>query len=143
MPVPTTTASRRPAGSAAPDLLRTTLRVDSWSTAVFGVVMLAGAEWLSGPLGLPVAWSVPFGAAMLGGAAVLALLARRPRVPARPAAAAASVNAVSCPALLLFAFTDVAPLTGPGTVFMTVGSVVVAVFAALEFTGLRHSRGRR
>ncbi|GAA2937962.1 hypothetical protein GCM10010446_24100 [Streptomyces enissocaesilis] len=48
---------------------------------------------------------------------------------------------MSCPALLLSTFTHVVPLTGPEAVFMTVGPVVVAVFAVLGFTGLRRSRG--
>ena len=53
--------------TTTPDLLRTTLRVDSWSTAAFGVVMLVGATWFDGLLGLPVSWSVAFGFAMLAG----------------------------------------------------------------------------
>lgn len=76
-------------------------------------------------------------------AGALALVARRPRVSARLVAAVASVDAVSRLALLLFAVTDVVPLTGPGAAFTTVGSVTVAVFAALEFIGLRRSRARR
>ncbi|MEK8142867.1 hypothetical protein NKH18_13805 [Streptomyces sp. M10(2022)] len=79
MPVPAMTGQRPAADSAAPDLLRISLRIDSWSTAVFGVVMLVGSELLSGPLGLPKTWSIPFGIAMLGGAAALALIAGYPR----------------------------------------------------------------
>ncbi|WP_093802785.1 hypothetical protein [Streptomyces sp. Wb2n-11] len=77
------------------------------------------------------------------GVGTLALVARRPRVSGRLVAAVTSVDAAPCLALLLFAVTDVVPLTGPGAAFTTVGSVTVAVFAALESTGPRRSRARR
>ncbi|WP_251020805.1 hypothetical protein [Streptomyces sp. ISL-98] len=139
MTVPAMTAQRPAAGSAASDLLRTSLRIDAWSTAVFGVVMLVGSEWLSGPLGLPTSWSVPFGVAMLGGAAALALIAGYPRIPSRLAAIVVVGNTLSCAAMLVLAFTSVIPLTGLGTAFMVVGALVVAVFAELELIGLRRS----
>ncbi|MDP9865393.1 MULTISPECIES: hypothetical protein [Streptosporangium] len=135
-----TGAARPPAaGGGGSDLLRTVLRIDGWSTAVFGVVMLAGSGPLSGPLGLPTTWSVPFGVAMLGGAAALGLIAGYPRIPPRHAASVVAGNALSCVALLLLTFADVIPLTGPGVAFMLVGALVVAVYAGLEFIGLRRS----
>lgn len=136
-----TTTSRRPAvGGPESALLRTSLRIDGWSTAVFGVVMLAGSSWLSGPLGLPAAWSIPFGIAMLGGAAALALIAGYPQIPARLVVTVIVGNALSGAGLLLLVLTGVLPLTGLGVAFMVVGAVVVAVFAELEFVGLRRSR---
>ncbi|MFJ6569698.1 hypothetical protein ACIQNU_19965 [Streptomyces sp. NPDC091292] len=137
MSVTATTAPRPAAGTAASDLLRTTLRVDSWSTAVFGVILLAGGAWLSDPLGLPTTWSVPFGIAMLGGAAALALIAGHPRIPPRLGATVVVGNTLSCVAMLVLTFTDAIPLTGLGTTFMVVGAVVVAAFADVEFIGLR------
>ncbi|MFH8408340.1 hypothetical protein ACH4FX_26600 [Streptomyces sp. NPDC018019] len=125
------------AGPAGSDLLRTALRTDSWSTAAFGVVMLAGGKPLSDPLGLPMTWSVPFGIAMLGGAAALALIAGYPRVPTGPATAVVVGNALSCVAMLLLTFSGLIPLTGLGTAFMVIGAVVVAVFADLQYMGLR------
>ncbi|NUP42424.1 MAG: hypothetical protein HOY76_36675 [Streptomyces sp.] len=123
--------------STTPDLLRATLRVDSWFTGAFSVVMLAGAKWFDGLLGLPVSWSVAFGIAMLGGAAVLALIAGYERIPARLAAAVLVVNTLSCVGLVVLACTDVVELTGLGRVFMVVGAVAVAVFGEFEFVGLR------
>jgi hypothetical protein len=38
--------------------LRAALRVDGWSTGVFGGVLLAGAGLLRDPLGLPIGWSI-------------------------------------------------------------------------------------
>ncbi|WP_049575048.1 hypothetical protein [Nonomuraea sp. SBT364] len=121
----------------ATEPLRRILRIDGWSTAVFGVVMLAAAQPLSGPLGLPTAWSVPFGVAMLGGAAALGLIAGYPRIPARYVAFVVAGNALSCVALLVLVFADVLPLTGLGVVFMLTGALVVAVYAGLEFVGYR------
>ncbi|OEU88254.1 hypothetical protein DB35_17950 [Streptomyces abyssalis] len=134
-----TTAQRPAAGNAPSDLLRTSLRVDGWSTAAFGVVMLAGSGWFGGLLGLPATWSVPFGIAMLGGAAALGLIAGYPEIPSRLAALVVVGNALSCVAMLLLAFTDVVALTGLGTAFVVVGALVVAVFAEVEFIGLRRS----
>ncbi|MGI5286746.1 hypothetical protein ACQEVF_25880 [Nonomuraea polychroma] len=135
MSTPTRTARRPEIDTSRP--LRTILRIDGWSTAVFGVVMLAAARPLSGPLGLPTAWSIPFGVAMLGGAAALGLIAGYPQIPVRYVGLAVAGNALSCVALLVLAFTDVIALTGFGVAFMLAGALVVAVYAALEFVGLR------
>ncbi|MEO3806591.1 hypothetical protein [Nonomuraea sp. B1E8] len=117
--------------------LRQILRVDGWSTAVFGVIMLAGAQALSGPLGLPTSWSIPFGVAMLGGAAALGLIAGYPQIPPRHAAFVVAGNTLSCVALLVLAFSGLIPLTGLGVAFLLAGALVVAVYAALELMGLR------
>lgn len=135
MSTPTATAPRT--GADPSDRLRTILRIDGWSTALFGVLMLAAGRALSDPLGLPTTWSVPFGVAMLGGAAALGLIAGYPRIPARYAAFVVAGNALSGAALLVLAFTDVLPLTGLGVAFILIGALVVAVYAGLEFIGLR------
>ncbi|MEU1722569.1 hypothetical protein ACNF49_39055 [Actinomadura sp. ATCC 39365] len=140
MSTPTPTA-RHPENDTT-GRLRTILRIDGWSTAVFGVVMLVAAQPLSGPLGLPTAWSVPFGVAMLGGAAALGLIAGHPRIPVRHVAFVVAGNALSCVALLALVFADVIPLTGWGVAFMLVGALVVAVYAGLEFAGLRRLGAR-
>ncbi|MGW1738979.1 hypothetical protein ACWCPQ_09225 [Nocardia sp. NPDC001965] len=119
------------------DLLRRTLRLDGWGTGAFGVLMLAGAVPLRGPLGLPTSWSVPFGVAMLGGALALLLIAGYPAISSRHAGGVVVVNSVSVVGLLALPFTGLLDLTGFGVVFFLVGAVVVAAFAALEYVGLR------
>ncbi|MGW3007428.1 hypothetical protein ACWC9R_01110 [Streptomyces sp. NPDC001219] len=137
-----TAATASPALSApAPGPLRTALRIDSWSTAAFGVVLLAAGSPLSGPLGLPITWSVPFGIAMLGGAAALALIAGYPRIPARLTLTVITANALSALALLLLPLTGLLPLTTLGTAFLLTGAAAVAVFAGLEYRGYRGERG--
>ncbi|MBB5914886.1 hypothetical protein BJY24_003753 [Nocardia transvalensis] len=117
--------------------LRNALRVDGWSTGLFGVVMLAAAPVLRDPLGLPTAWSIPFGVAMLGGAAALLLIAGYPEIPERLAVTVVIANAVSAVAMLVLAFTGMIGLTGWGIAFMVVGAAVVALFADVEYFGLR------
>ncbi|MFH8345666.1 hypothetical protein [Streptomyces sp. NPDC018045] len=127
----------RPAPATGPDLLRKVLRIDGWSTAAFGVLMLAGGKPLSAPLGIPTAWSTPIGLAMPGGAAALALIAGCPRIPIGPTTAVIAGNTLSSAALLLLTLSHLLPLTPLGTAFLLIGAVVVAVYAALEYVGLR------
>jgi hypothetical protein len=122
------------------DLLRSSLRIDGWGTAAFGVVMLVGGPWLTGPLGLPSAWFVPIGITMLGGAAVLGLIAGYPRTPPRLAACAVAGNALSGVAILALVVTGLLPLTGLGIAFMLAGAAWVSTFATLTFIGFRRSR---
>ncbi|MEV0085441.1 hypothetical protein [Saccharopolyspora sp. NPDC050642] len=124
------------------DLLRRSLRIDSGGTAAFGVVMLVGGQWLAAPLGLPSAWFLPIGIAMLGGAAALGLIAGYPEIPSRLAGSAIAGNALSGAVILPLTFTGVLPLTGLGVAFMLAGAAWVITFAALGFAGLRHSRSR-
>ena len=122
-------------------LLRRILRIDAWSTGAFGVVMLAGAGPMSGPLGLPTSWSVPFGVAMLGGAAALGLIAGHPRIPWHHGAAVVAGNLLSGVALLVLTASGLVPLTGAGVAFMIAGALVVGGYAAIEFVGVRRLRG--
>ncbi|MFK0246381.1 hypothetical protein ACIQUM_16890 [Amycolatopsis azurea] len=135
------TSTRRDAMSpgGTSDLLRNSLRIDGWGTAVFGVVMLVSGRWLADPLGLPSSWLVPIGIAMVGGATALGLTAGYPRIPPPLAGCAIVGNALSGVAILTLLVTDVLPLTGLGTVFMLAGAAWVTTFAALTAIGLRLS----
>lgn len=125
--------------SAAPEPLRLTLRVDGWSTGLFGLVMLLGAVPLRDPLGFPTSWSIPFGIAMLGGALALLLIAGYPTILPRHVAGVVAGNTASAVGLVVFAFSGVLDLTGLGVVFLLSGALVVAVFAAFEYAGLRRA----
>ncbi|MCX4658218.1 hypothetical protein [Streptomyces uncialis] len=139
MTVPATTGARPVRPVSAPDLLRTGLRADAWSTAVLGAVLLFGGERIGDPLGLPLAWSVAFGIGMLAGAAVLALIARRRPIAAGLGWTAVTVNTGCAAAMLVLAFVDALPLTVAGKVFMVVGALVVGGFAAVYVVALRRS----
>ncbi|NKY50627.1 hypothetical protein [Nocardia vermiculata] len=120
--------------------VRTILRIDGWSTGVFGLVMLALAYPLREPLGLPTAWSIPFGAAMLGGALALLLIAGYPEIQARMVAGVIVVNLASAVGMTVLTVTGIIALTGWGVAFMLIGAVTVAVFAELEYVAMRRSR---
>lgn len=127
------------ADQTSTEFLRTALRVDGWGTGVFGVVLLVGAVALRDPLGLPTAWSVPFGVAMLGGALALLLIAGYPEVPFGQACAVVAVNMVSAVGMVVLALSGLIALTGLGIAFLLVGAAVVAAFAAAEYTGIRRA----
>ncbi|WP_063036865.1 hypothetical protein [Nocardia grenadensis] len=129
------------APTTSDDLMRRTLRLDGWGTGVFGVLMLAGAVPLRDPLGFPTSWSVPFGVAMLGGGLALLLIAGYPVIPPRHAAGVVVFNSVCVLGLLALPFSGLLELTGAGMAFVLIGALVVAVFAALEYTGLRRIIG--
>jgi hypothetical protein len=135
----TTATLSAPATSG--DLLRRTLRLDGWGTGAFGVLMLAGAVPLRDPLGFPTSWSVPFGVAMLGGALVLLLIAGYPVISSRHATGVVAFNSLCVLGLLALPFSGLLELTGAGVAFVLTGALVVAVFAVLEYTGLRRITG--
>ncbi|ONM48652.1 hypothetical protein [Nocardia donostiensis] len=122
--------------------LRRALRVDGWSTGVFGVVMLAGAAPLTEPLGLPTSWSIPVGVAMLGGALALLLIAGYPVVSLRHARAVVAVNLTAAVAMVALAFSGLIDLTGLGIVFLLIGAVTVSVFAFFEYRGSVRATGK-
>lgn len=125
----TTITDRRRAG------LPTVLRVDGWSTALFGVGLTLCAPLLRAPLGLPTALSLLFGAVMItGGAALLSIAGHRPHRYGRVVVA---VNAASALGMTALACSGLLPLTALGIGFLLTGAVLVATFAALEFAGLR------
>ncbi|MBZ4019198.1 hypothetical protein [Streptomyces purpurogeneiscleroticus] len=136
---PLSASGRRPARDAS-WLLRTVLRTDSASTAAFAVLMLAAAALTTTPLGLPRGLAVVSGCGMVCGAAAFWLLARQPVLPRRLVAGAIALNVVCGAAFAVLACTDLVPLTGFGRFFLAAGAVIVAVFAELEYVGLRRIR---
>ncbi|MEC3914859.1 hypothetical protein [Nocardia sp. CDC160] len=129
-----TTLTRRPLLA-----LRPALRLDAWSTGIFGLTLLTTAPLLRDPLGIPTAVSMLFGLGMLGGAAALALIATRPTIPAPLATGVASVNALSGVGMIALADIDLLPLTIWGRAFLAIGALVVFVFATLEYTARHHA----
>ncbi|WP_307671572.1 hypothetical protein [Streptomyces sp. V2I9] len=130
------TAVPSPATDAA-RFLRLVLRVDSASTAVMGLVLVAAAAPLGSLTGMPVAFAMAFGIFQLGGAACLALIAGYPVIPAALARTVVAVNAVCAAGCLVTAVADVMPLNGTGVVLLLIGAVIVAVYTGLQYTGLR------
>ncbi|MCM3882626.1 hypothetical protein [Frankia sp. R82] len=118
-------------------LLRLVLRIDSGSTAVMGVVLIAASSLLVSPTGIPVAFSVGFGLYQLAGATALFFVATRPTIPSVLGWAVVGLNIVSGLGCLVVAVADLVSLTTFGIVFMIIGAMVVAVYAVLEYAGIR------
>ena len=121
------------------DPLRRVLRFDAWSTAAFGVLLLVAGPWLREPLGLPLNWSIPFGVALLGGAAALALIAGYAPIPARLALTVVACNELCGVALLAIVLCGVLDLTALGVAFFLVGMLAVVTYAGLEYRAYRHA----
>ncbi|MCL6288156.1 MULTISPECIES: hypothetical protein [Streptomyces] len=121
--------------------LRLVLRVDGVSTAVMGVVLIAAAAPLGSATGMPVAFAVAFGVFQIGGAACLALIAGYPVIPPALARTVVAVNALCAVGCVVMAFADFMPLNGFGTVFLMIGALIVTVYTALQYTGLRRMTG--
>ncbi|MGQ4451779.1 hypothetical protein ACN6LK_003171 [Streptomyces griseus] len=121
--------------------LRLVLRVDGVSTAVMGVVLIAAAAPLGSATGMPVAFAVAFGVFQIGGAACLALIAGYPVIPPALARTVVAVNALCAVGCVVMAFADFMPLNGFGTVFLLIGALIVTVYTALQYMGLRRMTG--
>jgi len=134
-----TGALHRPATTDASTLLRRVLWLDGLSTAAVGVLLLAATGLFEDLLGLPVSWSVPIGVGLLGWALAVVLIVDRPDIAPRHVMFVIGGNALSAAGLVALALTDLIPLTGPGVAFMLLMAVVVAVYAELQFMGLRRS----
>lgn len=125
---------------AAPRFLRHVLLADAMSCLATGAAQVTAARPLSTLLGLPPALLAGTGWFLLAYAAVVALVAIRDPLPARPVRAFAAGNlawALGCVALLASGF--VAP-TAFGVAWVLAQAAVVALLAHLQWTGLRHRR---
>ena len=129
--VPTTTPSR---------FLRRALAVDAVSSAGLGLLLIAGASALEGPLGLAAAQLRAAGIVLLPFAAFVGWTASRARIP-RPAAwAVVALNAIWTAESLLLLETGWVQPTSLGTAFVVAQALFVAALALAEQHGLRRSR---
>ena len=122
-------------------LLRRALLVDAVATAGMGALLAAapGAFALDALLGLPVALLRGAGLALLPFAALLAWVARRPRLPARPAWTLVIVNVLWAIDSVVLPLTGWIDPTALGAAFVVAQGLIVAAFAWIEWTGLRRA----
>ncbi|MDK1471831.1 hypothetical protein QNO07_00050 [Streptomyces sp. 549] len=100
-------------------------------------MLVAAAVPLGSATGVPVAFAVAFGGFQVGGAGCLALIAGCPVIPPALARTVVAVNALCAVGCVVTAFTGFVPLDGFGVVFLLIGALIVAVYTALQYTGLR------
>ncbi|MBW0089133.1 hypothetical protein I4I73_07465 [Pseudonocardia sp. KRD-184] len=121
-------------------LLRRALRLDAAASGALGVVSLAAAPALVDLLGPPAPVLVGVGAFLVVFAAGLLVLAARPVVP-RPAAWTVVLgNAAWVAGSVLATVVAGSSLTGLGVAVVLVQAAAVAVFADLQWLGLRRMR---
>lgn len=120
-------------------LLRQALLADAVTTAACAALLIAGASLLDEALGLPAALLRGAGLVLMPFAALVAWLGTRPRLPRTAVLAVIGVNALwAADSLLLLLGGWVAP-TAAGLAFVIAQAVAVAMYAELQFMGLRRS----
>lgn len=126
------------ATTVSPSLLSRALLADGIISGATGALMFAAAGPLSSLLGLQSPLLRTAGFSLLPFAALLVYLAARPRVPRPLVWAIVGYNLLwALDSLLLLTTGWVAP-TLWGYLFTVVQALAVAVFAGLQYAGLRH-----
>ena len=119
--------------------LRFALLADAVASGATGLMMIVGAELLTGLLGLPVALMRAAGLLLVPYVALVAYVGTRQNIPHGAVKAIIALNVLwvlSSAGLLVGGF--VAP-TMLGYAFVIAQAVVVGVFAELQFVGLRRT----
>jgi hypothetical protein len=120
-----------------PNFLRYALLADAIASGATGVLLIAGAGLLDGLLGLPVALMREAGLLLVPYVALVAFVGTR-EVISRPAVQTiVALNIVWTVCGIGSLLTDYVAPTALGTAFVIAQAAVVALFAELQFIGLR------
>ena len=123
--------------------LRRVLLADAVTSGATGLLMMLGASLLAELLGMPAALLDYAGLVLLPFAALVAYLATRESLW-RPAVwAVIACNALWAADSVLLLLTGWIEANKLGVAFVIAQALVVAVFAELEYVGLRRSDGAR
>ena len=119
--------------------LRYALLADAVASGATGLLLIAGADLLTGLLGLPVALMRESGLLLVPYVALVAYVGTREHMSRSAVKVIIALNAVWTAASLLLLVTDYVAPTALGTAFVIAQAGAVAVFAELQFIGLRRS----
>lgn len=120
-----------------PQFLRRVLTIDAVASGAMGLLLLAAATPLAGPLGLPVELLLGAGIILVPYGIAVLWLARRPSLPRLGVWAVIAINVLwvlESVAVLLVGWTHPTVL---GHAFVLMQAAFVALMAELEFIGLR------
>lgn len=130
----------QPAGQDHTRLLRLALQLDAVASGALGVLLLIAGPALDDLLRIPMAVLVPVGLLLVAYAALLWLIGSRRHLPRSASWAVVAGN-------LLWVATSVVVVaagwwspSAAGTALVLVQAAAVALFAGLQFLGLRASR---
>ena len=120
--------------------LRYALLADAVASGATGLLMIAGADLLTGLLGLPVALMRESGLLLVPYVALVAFVGTRETISGRAVQAVIALNVLWVVGSIgLLTSGWVAP-TALGYAFVIAQAVAVGVFAELQFVGLRRSQ---
>lgn len=129
-----------PITNQSTSFLRYALIGDAVASGATGLLMAAGAGFLSGILGLPEMLLQSAGLVLLPYAAIVAFIGTRPTVMTAAVWMVIVANVLwSAESMILLMSGWVSP-TGPGYAFVIFQATVVFGFAVLQFIGLRRHR---
>ena len=131
---------RSPAGGDPSGLLRLSLKLDAVASGALGALLLAAGGVLDDLLGTPLALLMPVGLFLLAYAAFVWVVGMRRPISKAAAWAVIALNLVWVVDSVVVVLADWFPLTGLGITFVLTQATAVAVFADLQFLGLRHIR---
>ena len=137
----------RPTSGSRNGLLRLTLKLDAAASGAMGVLLLLAAGLVIGDqrpfallLGTPTALLVPVGLFLVAFAAFVWVVGTRSRINSTAAWAVLAANVLWVLASVVLLVDGWFPLTTLGVAFVLVQAAAVALFAGLQFLGLRRSR---
>lgn len=115
------------------------LKLDAAMSGACALGLLAGAGWLSRPLGLPDVFLTAIGAMLVPYCVFLLVLSARPVLPATLVWMVIAGNAIWAGASVVLMLGGWFALTVLGYAFVAAQAVAVGVFAELQFMALRRS----
>lgn len=127
------------AAITASPLLRLALNLDGWMSALAGLLICLLRPALTPLLGAPPSWVGWLGLFMLGYGLLIAWTARRIQLPSAPIWTLVIGNGLWVVASVALAFSSWINPTSLGQALILAQAALVAIFAELEYLGLRRS----
>ena len=120
--------------------LRFALLADAVASGATGLMMIAGADLLTGLLGLSVALMREAGLLLVPFVALVAYVGTRQNIPHGAVKTIIALNVLWVLASAGLLVSGLVAPTALGYAFVIAQAIVVGVFAELQFTGLRRER---
>ena len=120
--------------------LRFALLADAVASGATGLMMIAGANLLTGLLGLPVALMREAGLLLVPYVALVAFVGMRPAIPHGAVKAIIALNIAWVAGSIGLLMSGIVAPTVLGYAFVIFQAIVVGVFAELQFIGLRREQ---